>query len=110
MDCPCCLPCPACERIVEIPCIPEHMVVECVANHVPNASRHFNLCPKCRMVFCDEDIAAHVAQCKVSIDEESILCPLCGVLLRDGDEALSHFADPPYCPKNPRSAARRGEA
>eukprot|EP00767_Chilomastix_cuspidata_P002364 gnl/Chilomastix_cuspidata/2491.p1 GENE.gnl/Chilomastix_cuspidata/2491~~gnl/Chilomastix_cuspidata/2491.p1 ORF type:complete len:1032 (-),score=263.09 gnl/Chilomastix_cuspidata/2491:269-3340(-) len=102
-DCPCCIPCPACERIIEIPCLPEHMVVECAANHNANPSVHFSLCPKCRLAFPDAEIEAHIASCAVELDEGFILCPLCHKIIEDGEEALAHYADFPGCHLNPRT-------
>ncbi|GIQ80751.1 hypothetical protein KIPB_001595 [Kipferlia bialata] len=103
VDCPCLCCCPACERVVETPCLPEHMVAECAANQDPNTPVHFDLCPKCRQMIPDILVQDHVSNCTVVLTDIQVMCPLCNELLKDGEDALTHYTEGRGCRANPRT-------
>ncbi|TNJ28053.1 Glycine-, glutamate-, thienylcyclohexylpiperidine-binding protein [Giardia muris] len=101
-DCPCCCACPACENIVEIPCLPEHIVFDCACRD--KLPYQFDLCPNCRSLVETQFLQEHLQQCKDTIPEEASICPLCGEYLADSEAALIHYSEGNGCDGNPRTA------
>lgn len=103
IKCPCCCACPACEAIIEIPCLPEHMIYECT--HKGKLQYSLDLCKNCRCIIETKYMASHMLTCKTVLGEEETICPLCGELLPNSEAALTHYSDGEGCPGNPRTAA-----
>lgn len=103
IKCPCCCACPACEAIIEIPCLPEHMIYECT--HKGKLQYSLDLCKNCRCIIETKYMASHMLTCKTILGEEETICPLCGELLPNSEAALTHYSDGEGCPGNPRTAA-----
>lgn len=103
IKCPCCCACPACEAIIEIPCLPEHMIYECT--HKGKLQYSLDLCKNCRCIIESKYMASHMVTCKTILGEEETICPLCGELLPNSEAALTHYSDGEGCPGNPRTAA-----
>lgn len=100
-DCPCCCSCPCCEMIVEIPCLPDHIMMDCARIH--DLGYTFMQCPKCRILLTADAYDGHVAECAHTLGETEAVCPLCGVVLHDGEEALMHYSEGEGCKGNPRT-------
>lgn len=60
------------------------------------------LCEKCGMVFTPDQLAEHEKECKVQMAQDDMVCPLCGVILKGGEDALCHYSEL-RCQANPRT-------
>jgi len=99
-DCPMLCSCKHCGQVIEIPCLSEHMLLEC------EHKERFRQCPRCDEAIEVEQFQAHVAaaNCIVAKPPEKYnRCPLCHTDIPPGDEGWQeHLLFPPGCPANAR--------
>ncbi|KAH0569792.1 Glycine-, glutamate-, thienylcyclohexylpiperidine-binding protein [Spironucleus salmonicida] len=100
LECPCCGICPGCHQLIEIPCLPDHLLHSC------SNSEQFNVleCKKCLCAVDKTQLSEHLKECQFALKGEESVCPLCGAVLKDGEDALVHYSDG-GCNANPRTSA-----
>ena len=89
--------------IVEIPILPEHIVMEC--SERANYPFRLSTCPKCRNCIDERGFQEHVAQCPAVLAGEQSICPLCNETMQDTEAALDHYAEK-KCEANPRTTEK----
>ncbi|KAG9394560.1 flagellar associated protein [Carpediemonas membranifera] len=102
--CPLCCRCPVCQKIVEIPCLNDHLATECTENVGPSgdgSDAPYQQCPKCQQIHALEGIEEHIEGCATELKEHEFACPLC-LAVMDEEQIYDHYLRSPTCAKNPR--------
>ncbi|CAL6100029.1 Glycine- [Hexamita inflata] len=102
-DCSCCCICPSCHQVVEICYLPMHVCGDRECSGQKDYAYKLDLCEHCQLPFEESLLQQHEAQCQVSLKGDQLLCPLCGVILDGGEDALIHYSEL-KCQANPRTS------